>query len=134
MKNTEDHRSRADRDEILVDKPHRRPDSLASNARAVLAAEILEHRPSLVDHDTSVPARDEIVVDPERRGVVASDHVLSAAKSDLAIPPDETEGRSGGSCALSGGLRAKGIAEPLNRPDDSRLVGIVAEGLSQFGD
>ena len=132
MKNPEDHRSRADRDQVLVDELRRRPNSLASQARAVLAAEILEHRPRLIDHDSSVPPRDEIVVDPERRGVVAPDQVLSGTKSDLAIRPDETEGRSG-SCGLSGGLRAKRVAEPLNRPDDSGRVGVVAQSLTQFG-
>ena len=93
MEDPEDHRGRADRDQVLVREPRGRFDFPAPEERAVLASEILEKGPDPVDEDPGVPAGNQVVIDPERRALVAADHVLSGSKGDFAISPDKTEGR-----------------------------------------
>src|SRR6476661_7953758 len=42
-----------------------------------------------LDDDPGVPAGNEAVVDPERRGLVPADHVLPGVQRDLPVSPDE---------------------------------------------
>src|SRR5262245_35666225 len=80
----------------LLDLPARDP-------RAVLAAEVLDGRRSLRDHDARVTAGDPRRVDPDHGVVRAAEDVLALAQQDLAVTPLEPagcRGVAGGGAAL----------------------------------
>ena len=67
---------RPDADGIAIGEPDRRGDALAAAKRAVLAAEILEHRAFRRHHQPRVTAGDRRRVEPDLDIGIASDDVL----------------------------------------------------------
>ena len=72
----EGHEQRPDADGIAIGKPDRRGDALAAAKRAVLAAEILEHRAFGRHHEPRVTARNRRRVEPDLDIGIASDDVF----------------------------------------------------------
>ena len=72
----EGHEQRPDADGIAIGELDRRGDALAAAKRAVLAAEILEHRSFSRHHEPRVTAGDRRRVEPDLDIGIASDDVF----------------------------------------------------------
>src|SRR5947209_1590603 len=85
----ESHGRGAESEAVAVGETDGAVDLLPPHRSAVAAAQVLDHRLAVGDHDARVAPGDRRGVDPHHRLTVPAEEVLALPERDLAVAPDE---------------------------------------------
>ena len=127
---------RADGDDVAVANRSGSVDSLIPDKRPILAAQVFDRRPARRDRDQRVTPRDPGGVQIDLHVRVTSEDVLTLVERHSAGHPFDAERHSAATHRPAGlgavDRFAKRVPKSGHRPNESRIGGIVADGIANL--